>query len=63
MKYKKEDRKQNSQKVSNRIFAFLHPGYQINPEQESIVENAEYIPITYQEIYDNILKEFVELSN
>ena len=49
-------------KVSNRIFAFLHPGYQINPEQESIVENAEYIPITYQEIYDNILKEFVELS-
>lgn len=48
--------------VKNKIFVFLHPGYQINPEQKSIVEKEQYISITYQEIYDNILKEYTELT-
>lgn len=50
------------QNIDNKIYVFLHPGYQINKEQESIVDKYKYIPITYQEIYDSILKEFVELS-
>ncbi len=52
----------NYPNVKNKIFVFLHPGYQINPEQKTIVEKEQYISITYQEIYDNILKEYTELT-
>lgn len=53
------------QKYSNipkKIFVFLHPGYHININQKEVVESSKYIAITYQEIYENILKEYLELS-
>lgn len=49
-------------KSYKKLFVFLHPGYQINSFQETAVAEAEYINITYQEIYDNILKSLVEFT-
>lgn len=45
------------------VFVFLHPGFKINLEQKQEVQNSKYIPITYQELYDNILKDVLEFTN
>lgn len=45
------------------LFVFLHPGYKINPEQKKEVGSLNYISITYQGIYDFILKDLAEFTN
>ena len=45
------------------LFVFLHPGFEVNSNQKQDVQDSKYIPITYQEIYDNILKVILEFSN
>ena len=40
---------------------FLHPG--INLSQEAEANNNQYVSITYQEVYDNILKSIAELTS
>lgn len=44
-----------------KLYAFLYPG--INPEQDKEANENQYIPITYQDIYNRILKEVSELTS
>lgn len=53
----------NKYKSYKPLFVFLHPGFEINSDQKQEVQKYKYIPITYQEIYDNILKDVLEFSN
>lgn len=48
---------------TNKVFVFLHPGFFINSGDEQTVFNAKYVPITYQNIYETILKFIVEFSD
>lgn len=44
-----------------KLYAFLYPGN--NPEQEKEAKENQYIPITYQDVYDKILKVIIELTS
>ena len=44
-----------------KLYVFLYPGS--NPEQEKEANDNVYIPITYQDVYDKILKVVNELSS
>ncbi len=46
-----------------KLFVFLYPGYKLILEQQKEVDQAGYITITYQDIYDYILKDTLKLSN
>lgn len=43
-----------------KLYVFLHPG--INSIQEKEAKDNQYITITYQDIYDKVLKTIVELT-
>lgn len=44
-----------------KLYAFLYPGN--NPEQDKEANENQYIPITYQDVYDKILKVIIELTS
>lgn len=43
-----------------KLYVFLHPG--INTLSENIANNNQYVTITYQDVYDYILKALLEFS-
>lgn len=48
---------------ANKVYVFLHPGFIINKDHEKLVSDEKYIPITYQSIYEEILKLISEFSD
>lgn len=49
-------------KSYKKLYVFLHPGYHANPRNQTLVDEAEYISITYQNLYDYILKPLAEFT-
>ena len=55
-----KDKVQDKYPNYKKLYVFLYPGN--NPEQEKEAKENQYIPITYQDVYDKILKVIVELA-
>ena len=49
-------------KSYKKLYVFLHPGYHDNPRNQKLVDEAKYISITYQNMYDYILKPLAEFT-
>lgn len=56
-----KDKVQEKYTNHKKLYAFLYPG--INPEQDKEANENQYIPITYQDVYDKILKVIIELTS
>lgn len=56
-----KDKVQEKYPKHKKLYAFLYPGN--NPEQDKVANENQYIPITYQDVYDKILKVIVVLTS
>lgn len=50
-------------KSYKKVHVFLNPNSKLNEEDEKKLKNNNYILITYQEVYDNILKTILEITD